>query len=707
MRGKIFFMVVFVVLFSFSVFAADCDAIVDTQTLEADMICDNTLIISDASGVLNTGSYVVSALGLQVNNGKFNGGSGFHKFGYIFVGESGQYMASSGLTTIMSESEAGKAFENDGFFNHNSGTISINTSDANTYLNFSGDVNNLIINSQMVDFYGGLTVAGTLVLNDGEFLNNEADATFSVAGVTTLQGGSLTLSSMSNVASFGEIVLNDASSIISFPDHVATTLTKVTVNDGEVDLLTLGTTNISHLIGHNVELTASSVSAPADWQSVSGFVDIARIGDNPSAEVYFYYIPGDLKESDFKIGRYNGTWNLLDGTINEEGDTASITLTELSSFSVLGNTTPVDDSVPVIVLIDPQDGGLVETTSVELKYNVSDASSVECEFYLDDLLNQTDTSITKDANQSFSLTLENDVYGWFVKCVDIWGKSAQTDAIAFTVQTDVDAPTFDVTVSANNVKINETVTVTCTGDSSINNTRVYIGSETVCEEADNECVGTYIPDGTGQVTIQCTITDGGETFDDFVVLTVVAEEGQQDEDQQDEDQEQTTKYEGIMTLHGGEEKSITVNNHGVTEVFVTVANNVTDALLTVDELATTNLVVPSEKVYKYLEITFDGTVESAKVRFAVPMTWLNENNVTADQIVLGRYNDGWETLNTKMIETGTDVVFEAETAGFSTFAVYVKESGFELTPPFEFAIVLVLAIVIGVLFFLRWQKTEH
>ena len=88
-------------------------------------------------------------------------------------------------------------------------------------------------------------------------------------------------------------------------------------------------------------------------------------------------------------------------------------------------------------------------------------------------------------------------------------------------------------------------------------------------------------------------------------------------------------------------------------------------------------------IYSYLEIEItsddkfvaDDDIESLKIRFKVEQTWMEENNIDNETIVLMKYhNDEWQKLSTTVIsEDAVYVYFESETTGFSTFAIAVSE----------------------------------
>ena len=91
---------------------------------------------------------------------------------------------------------------------------------------------------------------------------------------------------------------------------------------------------------------------------------------------------------------------------------------------------------------------------------------------------------------------------------------------------------------------------------------------------------------------------------------------------------------------------------------------------------------PSDIVYKNLNIwvgnagwATERNIDDATVVFTVEKSWITENNIDESSIALYRYSDDtWHELVTRKIaEDANSLQFEAETPGFSPFAVTGKE----------------------------------
>jgi PGF-pre-PGF domain-containing protein len=133
--------------------------------------------------------------------------------------------------------------------------------------------------------------------------------------------------------------------------------------------------------------------------------------------------------------------------------------------------------------------------------------------------------------------------------------------------------------------------------------------------------------------------------------------------------------------------SVTVNVEkseqiGVNSVFIQVNTPAKEITVTVTKQDGKPADVEQDfegKTYRYMDIEAEGIndsgIETSVVRFSVNTSWIQENNIDPNRVFLNRYVNGqWNRLSTgKMVETSSKVVYEAETPGFSYFAVSSDE----------------------------------
>ncbi len=90
-----------------------------------------------------------------------------------------------------------------------------------------------------------------------------------------------------------------------------------------------------------------------------------------------------------------------------------------ANFSVANYTFRIDNTAPTVNPQNPVNSETWTSGTVTFTYQVSDISSISsCELYINGSQNSTSSSISKDTNQTFSATLFNDEYEWYVKCTD-------------------------------------------------------------------------------------------------------------------------------------------------------------------------------------------------------------------------------------------------------------------------------------------------
>ena len=86
---------------------------------------------------------------------------------------------------------------------------------------------------------------------------------------------------------------------------------------------------------------------------------------------------------------------------------------------------------------------------------------------------------------------------------------------------------------------------------------------------------------------------------------------------------------------------------------------------------------PEGQVYKYIDIWIGSggfanpdNIGNAVVGFRVSKAWITENGIIVDSITLQHFDENWNSLQTaKVSEDDEYIYFEAETPGFSPFAI--------------------------------------
>jgi len=144
------------------------------------------------------------------------------------------------------------------------------------------------------------------------------------------------------------------------------------------------------------------------------------------------------------------------------------------------------------------------------------------------------------------------------------------------------------------------------------------------------------------------------------------------------------KYKTWTKLTPGKAEIMMIDDPviGLKQINITVRNPAQYVTITVtklDEQPATVVHTVSGKVYKYIEIETknleDENLAEAKIQLQVNKSWISKNNIDQATIALNRYHDNkWNKLPTKKMSEDDDFIYyEAETPGFTTFAITGEE----------------------------------
>jgi PGF-pre-PGF domain-containing protein len=137
----------------------------------------------------------------------------------------------------------------------------------------------------------------------------------------------------------------------------------------------------------------------------------------------------------------------------------------------------------------------------------------------------------------------------------------------------------------------------------------------------------------------------------------------------------------VGTIELGIPKDIGIEGNKVKGLRIETKFTAMDVLLTVREFVekpAAILAPAGSKVYAYLDIAAENLanadITKADIAFTVPFSWLEDQNVEVNDIVLFHLVNGeWEELPTHYVsEGGGEVTYTAVTASFSIFAIGSK-----------------------------------
>ena len=146
-----------------------------------------------------------------------------------------------------------------------------------------------------------------------------------------------------------------------------------------------------------------------------------------------------------------------------------------------------------------------------------------------------------------------------------------------------------------------------------------------------------------------------------------------------------------FSIEAGEEASLTFEGTdlNVSKISIKVDKSVSGVEIVVQNVKKPeNIPEISGIPYNYFNITAVNLTANvtAKVEFKVNKSWISDNDINETTIKLNRYNGNWTVLHTsKLSEDEVSSYFEAETPGFSLFAISgEKKVGASPTPTPEF-----------------------
>ncbi|PIZ50896.1 hypothetical protein COY27_05430 [Candidatus Woesearchaeota archaeon CG_4_10_14_0_2_um_filter_33_13] len=142
----------------------------------------------------------------------------------------------------------------------------------------------------------------------------------------------------------------------------------------------------------------------------------------------------------------------------------------------------VDTISPIVSLESPANNTLEQTTnSIIFNYNTTDVTSTidNCSLYINDLINDTNTSITEDTTQNFSKTIDSGYYNWSIRCTDSFGNVGNSSVWYLNVS--ITAPTATLVSPADNYySSSNSVSFNCsaTSNAGLTNTTLYVWNST-------------------------------------------------------------------------------------------------------------------------------------------------------------------------------------------------------------------------------------
>ncbi|MFH0884786.1 MAG: NosD domain-containing protein [Candidatus Micrarchaeota archaeon] len=145
---------------------------------------------------------------------------------------------------------------------------------------------------------------------------------------------------------------------------------------------------------------------------------------------------GGYNESRFELWKRNGTWARLNNTPDTPAN--ELSLANHNPGSTYGILQLNDTTQPTVTSSSPADGFLSNNTSLNFSFNATDDAAVtmNCSFYLDSLLNQTNSSTLNNTPTTFTvLGIPQGLHTWYVACSDEANNTGNSTPRNLTIDT--------------------------------------------------------------------------------------------------------------------------------------------------------------------------------------------------------------------------------------------------------------------------------
>ncbi len=420
------------------------------------------------------------------------------------------------------------------------------------------------------------------------------------------------------------------------------------------------------------------------------------VGNNNNTAVFYNLTALNFTNDAGRQGLSNGTHQVLIEVRNSSFNGGRAFFNATTNLTMF-----IDNQVPTVTITSPVNNTNTSDTTPEFYFNVTDNQTTTLTYrvWVNTTLEAVGvTSATNSSIIAFNLSAKgNGTSVIVVEVNDTAGNIVNSTPLHIIVDNTKPAPT--LSVSPTSVETGKSVTITCSASdstTSVNSTSVTIakpggGSET------SSCGATYSNTGsTGTYTIKFTATDlVGNSQEVSVTFTTTnpGDTGTGTSGSGTTPAPVIIKSTNVFSeLAPDVVHKIAVKKEeiGVKEIQIEIENKATNVEIVVQKLDTKPASVTQEvsgNVFQYIDISqkniAENNLKSAKIKFRVSKSWLSANNVNENTVALNRYANGtWTKLSTtKGTATATEVEYEADTPGFSVFAITGEISTTPTTVP--------------------------
>ncbi len=330
----------------------------------------------------------------------------------------------------------------------------------------------------------------------------------------------------------------------------------------------------------------------------------------------------------------------------------------------------LDITAPRISVIYPFNNLNTSNTGLDINYTVLDVNLSSC-WYSNDTYS-VNTTLANCANIT-TITWSEGQHN-----VTIWANdttnNVNSSSITFVI--DTVAPTITFTCSPSSVTVGGTVTCSCSG------------SDVTSGVNATSYTANPLTSSTGTFTTTCTITDYAGNSANATTTYTVLSVGTPPETKPT--QSQTFTFTQVTPSQPAE-MIIDEPEIDLTKITISTTETVKEASLKITKVDVSEVLseaeigvgIPTGEVYQAFDINTiginDTNIANATIEFKVNKTWLEEQNLTTEDVKLYRKTENvwnpWQALNTSLInEDSQYYYFSAISPGFSTFVIFIDLS---------------------------------
>ncbi|MBS3073703.1 hypothetical protein J4465_02820, partial [Candidatus Pacearchaeota archaeon] len=188
----------------------------------------------------------------------------------------------------------------------------------------------------------------------------------------------------------------------------------------------------------NFDTNETEINFSCYAESNDSLVNVTLYVWNSTGDVFYSYVnpifgTNDTSNWTTTLSNGNYSWNCLAYNNQSQSGWSDVNRTITANYIV-------EYIDPVVSLISPADGYSGTSTTMTFIYQVNDSSNIaNCSLFVDDIREETDTTVTKGINQQFITNLGIGVYNWKVVCYDEFNNQGNSTSRQITIKTTTDS----------------------------------------------------------------------------------------------------------------------------------------------------------------------------------------------------------------------------------------------------------------------------